>query len=221
VLATACAELSRVDGCGVSVSDSGGTSVFLHATDTVAAAIEDLQLTLGEGPCVDVAESRAPVLVADLRDRSGGLGGRWPMFLTEVDALGVRALFAFPVSVGAIVLGVVDLYRSTPGPLPGAELSAALTTVDAIGHQLLGNERGDPDDGDPTNGLGGAEIAGETFSFSMSVHQAAGMVMVQLSSSIEEALLRLRAVAFADSRPLNEVAADVVAGRLRLDREKS
>ncbi len=49
------------------------------------------------------------------------------------------------------------------------------------------------------------------------VHQASGMVMVQLGVPIEEALARLRAHSFTVGQPLWEVARAVVAGRLRLD----
>jgi hypothetical protein len=49
------------------------------------------------------------------------------------------------------------------------------------------------------------------------VHQASGVVSVQLEVSVGEALVRLRAHAFATGHPLSEVAAAVVAHRLRLD----
>jgi hypothetical protein len=203
VLAAACAEAAGVDGCGISMRDSDGNPVTLETTDDVAAAIEDLQLTLGEGPCMDVAASGSPVLVADLRDRSGGLQGRWPVFVTEADGVGVRALFAFPVRIGAIALGVVDLYRRTAGAMSDTQLASTLSTVDTIGRHMLSDPDGEQDE----------------LSYTLTVHQAAGMVMVQLSSGIEEALVRLRATAYADGRPLSGVAADVVSGRLRFRKE--
>ena len=42
------------------------------------------------------------------------------------------------------------------------------------------------------------------------VHQAAGMVAAQLDFSVGQALVRLRAYAFANDRSLSEVAKDVV-----------
>jgi hypothetical protein len=51
--------------------------------------------------------------------------------------------------------------------------------------------------------------------FRAQVHQAAGMISVQLGVSLAEALVRLRARAFAEDRLIAEVAADVVARRLR------
>ena len=49
------------------------------------------------------------------------------------------------------------------------------------------------------------------------VHQASGMVSVQLGVGVGEALVRLRAHAYAAEQPLREVAADVVGRRLQLD----
>ncbi|MFD0630267.1 ANTAR domain-containing protein [Catenulispora yoronensis] len=49
------------------------------------------------------------------------------------------------------------------------------------------------------------------------VHQATGMISVQLGVSLAEALVRLRAHAWAADRLLADVAADVVARRLRFD----
>ncbi len=203
-LAAVCVAGAGVDGCGVSIRDISAHDVMVHATDPVAVAIEDLQLTLGEGPCVDVQKSGGEVLISDLR-RPGGPAERWPMFLSEVTGLGVAAVFAFPVRVGDVSLGVVDLYRSTVGPMSKAQLSSTLETVSNIGHSLVEthNEATPSSEGEST---------------SMIAHRAAGMVMVQLEISIEEALVRLRASAFAEGRPVADLAGDVVDGRIRFRR---
>jgi hypothetical protein len=57
--------------------------------------------------------------------------------------------------------------------------------------------------------------AGSNFQYV--VHQAAGMVSAQLDVSVGHALIRLRAYAFGNDRPLADVARDVVALRLRFD----
>jgi hypothetical protein len=205
-LTEACAGDAGVDGCGVSIRDTHAHNVMVHATNAVAAAIEDLQMTLGEGPCVDVERGGAAVMVPDLRELATA-GDGWPVFRSEASGLGVSAVFAFPMRVGPVTLGVVDLYRATPGPLNAAQLSSTLSTVDAIGRHLVAPERGD--------------AAGEDASLSLVVHQAAGIVMVQLDSSVEEALVRLRASAYADGRPVADLAADVVRGDLRFRKEQT
>jgi hypothetical protein len=204
-LAAVCVGDAGVDGCGVSIRDTQAHNVMVHATNPVAAAIEDLQLTLGEGPCADVERAGTAVMVPDLGDRSATADG-WPVFRAEATGLGVSAVFAFPMRVGPVALGVVDLYRATPGPLSEAQLSSTLSTIDAIGRHLVAPENGGASD--------------QEASLSLMVHRAAGMVMVQLDSSIEEALLRLRASAYADGRPVAELAAEVVRGDIRFRKEQ-
>lgn len=201
-----CCRAAGLDGAAVSIMATDGTREPLYATDEVATEIERLQLTLGEGPCVDSAAAGSPVLVPDLGDTSDLVPGRWPIFRGEATRLGVEAIFAFPIRIGAIGLGAVDLYRRSPGALSGRELSSALSSVDEVGLAVLAapDQYADPSARAMTN---------------MVVHQAAGMVMGQLDSSIEEAMVRLRATAFAQNRTVVELAVDVVDGRQRLSKE--
>ena len=201
-----CCRATGLDGAGVSIVDRDGTREPLYASDEMAAKIERLQLTLGEGPCVDSAATGTPVLVADLADPRDLVASRWPVFRSEATRTGARAIFAFPIRIGAIWLGAVDFYRRTPGPLGRPELSTALSSVDEVGLAVLETPHhyGDPEGPTTTN---------------MIVHQAAGMVMGQLDSSIEEALVRLRATAFAEGLNINELAAEVVNGRRRIVKE--
>jgi hypothetical protein len=205
VLIRSCLGDTGVDGAGLSVVTATGAREALFVSDPLAAEVEHLQFTLGEGPCVDATSSGTPVLVDDLDANSDQLSVRWPMFVREATRAGVRAIFAFPVLVGAVSLGAVDLYRRTPGALSRPQLSSALTSADAIGWAVLDSDAAPGD-----------QLLGAT---SLVVHQAAGMVMVQLDCAIEEALVRLRATAFADGVTINKLAADVVHGRRRLTKE--
>ena len=205
-LLRSCCRATGLDGAGVSIVDGDGTREPLYASDEVASVIERLQFTLGEGPCVDASLTGTPVLMSDLVDRPNVVASRWPVFRTEATRTGARAIFAFPIRIGAIWLGAVDFYRRTPGPLSQPELSTALSSVDRVGVAVLEapNRYSDPEATTTTN---------------MIVHQAAGMVMGQLDSSIEEAMIRLRATAFAEGVSVNELAADVVNGRRRISKE--
>ena len=99
-LCSACVSGTGVDGGGVSVFSTMGAPVFLHATDATSRTIEDLQFTLGEGPCVDAASSGEPVHVPDLGAAEARLADRWPAFISEIAETDARALFAFPIRVG-------------------------------------------------------------------------------------------------------------------------
>ncbi len=205
-LMRSCCRAAGLDGAGVSIVDTDGTRDPLYASDDIAAGIERLQVTLGEGPCVDSVATGDSVLVADLADPGDAVARRWPVFRTEATRTGARAIFAFPIRIGAIWLGAVDFYRQAPGPLSRPQFSAALSSVEQVGLIVLGTPHGYGDHEAPV-------------SINMTVHQAAGMVMAQIDSSIEDAMSRLRATAFADGLTINELAADVVSGRRRLSKE--
>ncbi|GAA0805012.1 GAF and ANTAR domain-containing protein [Spirilliplanes yamanashiensis] len=197
----AAAQALAASGAGASVMTANGTRGISAASDPASERVEDLQFVLGEGPCIDAFTDTRPVLIPDLADPAAQ---RWPVYTPAARDSGVCAVFAFPLQVGAARLGVLDVYRDRPGSLTGEELGCALTFADVTVHALLDRER----DGDL---LGDVRHRAELF-------QAQGMVMVQLGVPIEEAMIRLRAHAYAEERPIGDVARDVVAGRLRLDR---
>ena len=210
-LCAGCVADTGVDGAGVSLVTEQGHRGTVHSTDDVAALIEELQFTLGEGPCVDAANSRSPVLLDDLNHRSVSADGRWPGFLEGAASAGVRATFAFPVRLGAIALGAVDLYRMTPGGLTTDQLEKALLATDAMALALL-DLATSSDDFDDKGPLRSA--------YRLQVHAAAGMVSVQLGVPIEAALTQLRAAAYGQDRSVNDLADDVIAGRLRFPQEE-
>jgi hypothetical protein len=203
-------DLASVTGAGLSLMTKAGNSGIVYATDAVAEQIEELQFSLGEGPCVDAFSTGHPVFIADLDDPSEGVAERWPGFISGAAALGVRAVFAFSLTIGAIRIGAMDLYRCDPGPLGEDELAAALLAADVAALSLL----------DLDSGAGGfADMPHDRSTYRLEVHQATGMVKVQVGRSMGDALLLLRARAFADGRSVASVAADVVSGRLRFPEE--
>jgi hypothetical protein len=191
-------------GAGVSVMARDGVHGMAAASDSDTARIEELQFTFGEGPCIDAFASGRPVLVTDLAD---GAASRWPVYAPAVRDAGIRAVFAFPLQVGAARLGVLDVFRARAGPLSRVELGQAFTFADLMVRTLLdGRERAT-----------GTDDLDEMFDHRVQLFQAQGMVMVQLGGSIADAMVRIRAHAYASNRPLREVAADIVAGRLHFD----
>jgi len=203
-----CIAAVAVDGGGMSLVSTAGIRQPLYGSDDTAQLMERLQFTVGEGPCVDASASGSPVLVPDLDEPGSGVRQRWPVFLAEATKADVRAVFAFPVRIGAISLGAIDLYRRSPGPLLREQLADALTTVDTIAAALLEVED-TVDFGLDTDRLS-----------SMAVHRAAGMVMEQLGTNIEDALMRLRARAYSEGVPINDLADAVIIGEKRFQEER-
>jgi hypothetical protein len=199
-----------VDGAGVTVMASPTVRESVHATDRVAGELEEWQLTFGQGPCLDTFTDGGPVLVGDLDSPESA--ARWPAFTPAALDSGARAVFALPLQVGAIRLGVLDLYRSRPGPLSSHELADALAFADTAGMLLLDAAAGAPPDT--------ADLAWQRedpTAHQIQVHQATGMILVQLGVSAEAAFARLRAHAYAEDRRLGDVARDVIERRLRFE----
>lgn len=208
-LCRACLAALPVDGVGLSLmpKDQPDGRVLLGASDRQGARIEEWQFDLGEGPCVSAFLAGRPVLVPDLQAKEARV--RWPMFTREAAAGGIGAVFAFPLQIGAIGIGVLDCYRSRAGPL--VEIPEALAVTDAITVALLNIEV-----------AGGEGEVGDVALFDLSwrthavVHQATGALAVELGITVGEALARLRAHAFASAQPLDKVGTEVLAGRLHL-----
>ena len=207
-----CVQMLGVTGAGISMMTTAGNNGIVCSTDEASARIEDLQLTLGVGPCVDAVGRGAPVLVGDLTEPGDVDVARWPAFMEGASKAGVRAVFAFPLRIGAISVGALDLYRDQPGDLDRDQLPAALMAADAAALALLNLDSPHPP--------GSSDLDSRT-PYQPQVHQATGMVQVQLDVSIEDAFLMLRARAFASGRPLIDVAVDVVDRRLRFSPEDS
>jgi ANTAR domain len=199
-----------VDGAGVTVMVNPTVRETMHSTDAVSANLEELQLTLGQGPCVDTFTHGGPVLAMDLNTPE--YLARWPAFTPAALGHGALAVFAFPLQVGAIRLGALDLYRASPGGLGPDELADALAFADTAGMLLLDGAAGTQPDN--------AELAwqrDDPTAHQAQVHQATGMIVAQLGVSAETAFARLRAYAYAYDRTLGDVARDVVERRLRFD----
>lgn len=198
-----CVDVLPVDGASISVMSGPRERETLYASDEIAAQIENVQFSLGEGPCFEAFATRRPVLVPDLPQASALA---WPVFATAINALPVGAIFAFPLQAGAIGIGAVDLYRRRPGWLSGDELSVALEVIDLISAVLLGLLLGEAGD---TDGLRGVLSPGRE-----QVHQATGMIIGAFGIPAEEALARLRGYAFVTGRSLDDVAEDIVTRKL-------
>jgi hypothetical protein len=204
------AELTGVTGAGIMLLSPDRPLGSIGATDDVVATLARLQHDLGEGPAVDAYQDQASVQVPDLAEDGRR---RWVAFCGPAIDAGASAVFAFPLQVGAVRLGAVHLYRGASGALNTEQLADGMVLADIAAQSLLVTQSGVPS----------GELALEvrrSGDFQLVVHQAAGMVSVQLGTSVAEALVRIRARAFAEGRPVQDLARDVVARRLRFSAEE-
>ena len=205
-LCSVCMDVTATSGVGIMLRSGNVTRGSLGMTDAVSSLIEELQFMLGEGPCIDAYNLEVPIAEPDLADPTS----RWLGFTPPVFKAGVRALFAFPLRVGAVRIGSLDLYRDHSGALSDDQHADALIIADVVSQAVLTMQAEAP--------LG--ELAAQLEAVMTPqnvVYQAVGMVSAQLGVSADESLIRLKAHAFANDRLLTELAQDVLARRLRFD----
>jgi hypothetical protein len=202
--------VTEATGAGIMLMSGDHPRGSLCTTDEVSALIEDLQFTFGEGPCVDAYRTDFPVQEPDLVHPEVS---RWMAFSGPAIEAGARAVFGFPLQVGSVRLGALNLYRDHSGPLTDEQFADALVVAEVAAQAVLVLQ----------SSAAPGEIAvglerGANFQYI--VHQATGMIAAQLDTSVAHALLRLRAHAIGNDRLLGDVAADVVSRTLRFDDSK-
>lgn len=191
-----------ISGAVISVSDRAGHRTTVAASDPIVARWDELELELGVGPLHDALLDSSPVLVADLR-----ADDRYSIIGAQLESLGIRGLFALPMQLGAATIGVVGLYRSSPGALSSESLELALVLARATAMPAVRAALGPLESPAAPGLLSAPGIRRE-------VHQATGMISAQLSISVSDAFARLRAHALVSERSVSDVARDVVDGAL-------
>lgn len=206
-LCTACAEITGMTGAGIMLMSGDVPRGSVCTTGDVSHLIEELQYTLGEGPCVDAFNDDVPVLEPDLANPELA---RWLAFTPPALEAGIRGIFGFPMQIGAVRLGALNLYCDRPGALTDEQHANALTMAGIAAQAVLILQAGAP------AGTLAAELAASA-DFQSVVHQASGMVAAQLDVSVAHALIRLRAYAFGNDRALKDVAQSVVRREVRFN----
>jgi hypothetical protein len=205
-LCEVCAEATATSGAGIMLMDGDVSRGSICTTDGVSELIEQLQYELGEGPCIDAHVLGTAVMEPDLAEPARV---RWMAFTGPAIAAGARAVFGFPLQVGAARLGAMNLYNTHPGSLTDDQHGNALVVADIAAQTvLLLQANASPDT------VADELAAGADFHYL--VHQAAGMVAAQLDVPVGQALIRLRSHAFGNQRTLTDVATDIVNRTLRL-----
>jgi len=190
-------ERTRVDAVTVTFASSQVGPELVHATDELSERVAELEFTLGEGPATDALASRMPASADDLL---GSVSAhRWPLFAPEAVEIGIRAVQAYPILLDDTALGCVAFHSRQPAHFSTDQHQQAVTVTELIGLSLV----------HPSSGSGiGSRLR-------MTVHQAAGMVMVQTGLTVTDALVLLRTTAFSENTQVSDLAADVIAGRRR------
>ncbi|MBG6223633.1 GAF domain-containing protein [Arthrobacter sp. CAN_A2] len=195
-------EAIPVSGAALSAFSGSAQETMLGASNRVAAKLDELQFDLGEGPRWEAARTRMPVLLPYVRSMAHD---RWPVFGKALINTEVQALFVFPLVIGALDVGVVELYRTTPGELSQSEVVMARALADGAAWSLLRRILVPDDEDNPEAGLTPSR---------REIHQATGMVLAQTGGTASDALMLLRGHAFAHGQTVRETSGDVLDRRL-------
>ncbi|MCY7287988.1 MAG: GAF and ANTAR domain-containing protein [Cryobacterium sp.] len=199
-------EALPVDGLAISTFGDFLPAETISASDAQSFRLDELQFDLGEGPCWAALETGAPVLEPNIRERPNQV---WPAFSEAIIADDLGAIFAFPLLLGPLRIGAIDLYTSRPSHL--SELNVRLTSSLATIVSRLVLSR--------AIRLSESELEGELIDsrkqFSRrEVHQATGMVLSQLGISALDARLVIQGHAFAVGRSMQDIAEEIIDRRL-------
>ncbi|MCU1363617.1 MAG: hypothetical protein JWM55_1445 [Acidimicrobiaceae bacterium] len=205
-LCRAAAEIMELDGASISLTSSDVEMTSLCAGESVAQSLCDLEITVNEGPAMDTIRMGVSVVEADL----DSLRHRWPLYTPEALQLGARAVFSFPVRLGAIRFGALSLFRLSSGPLRANQASDGFLMASVVARSVLSMQAGASSDELLAEFHHGAQL-------DFRVHEAAGMLAVQGSMPVKDALVALRVHAFSTDTELSILAEHVVTRRIRLD----
>lgn len=213
VFMAAVAETTGADSAVLSLFGRHAAEALVVTSDDLAAAAHQLEATLAEGPGTDAAAGPALVAAA-----GNALEERWPLYGPAAAGLGIRAAAAVPLGTPGRCVGFLAVFDLRSGHHDGA---ASLGAVgDAVTHTMLLGENAV---------TGGKGRAGTDDSIRLPVpadgdlaavvHQAAGMVAGECGCGVVDALAMIRARAFAEGEPTEEIAAKVVSRQLHLCRD--
>jgi len=206
-LCTVAAEVTGLSGATIVLGSQQSSMTTFCTSNDVAGALADIESMVGEGPGVDACAAERAVDETDLFTVAPV---RWSAYTPLALSAGALAVFGFPLRIGAVRLGALSLFRDAPGALSDAQLSDAYLMASVIGRAVLSFQAG------ASPGTFASEIEREA-TFDFSVHQAAGMIAVQGSWSLADALVALRAHAFARGTSLSSLANAVVAREVHFD----
>jgi hypothetical protein len=200
VCAVCVAAVAAVEAAALTLYSRSQAQEMLAATDEWSAGLEETQYTLGEGPGVQAFVDGSPILIDDLTLEQK----RWPVFAEAALRFDAIAMFSFPLQVGAIRIGTLNMYRYRPGRLSAEDVANAALLADLATIAMLNRDHAALDWARPIGSY-------------QDVNIATGMICARLGISLDDALVRLRGYAFAENRSIFKIARDIMERRISLD----
>ena len=203
-LARAFAQAVGVDGAALSIHEGAGLRTPIGASDRTTAHAEQLQFTTGDGPCLR-AHDTGRAIVFDIED----IERNWPtLHEALLGETPFRAVYSLPLAPPLGPTVIVDLYTrelETLSSMARDDVEAALLVLT---EEMVRSSGAAPVDE-------GARWWDSPDARRRSrVWQATGVAAVAMGLDVVDTLTVLRAHAFATGRVVDDVADDIVEGRL-------
>jgi len=201
-LVSECKRVLEVAEAGLVLEDADGILQNMTSTSERCAFVEERQVELGEGPCIEAFRTGSVITVDDIIDSE-----KWPAFREVALAAGFRSVHAIPMRLRTEIIGAINLFGDTPGALTPADASvggalADIATIAIIQHRLI-DERSLV-----------SEQLQRALSSRVLIEQAKGVIAQSHSVSMDDAFARLRSHARSNGEILRDVAERVVAHEL-------
>ncbi|MBS2531181.1 ANTAR domain-containing protein [Catenulispora sp. NF23] len=208
LMAAACETLGA-SGAAFTLFGTDQTEVLTAASNPASRTAQHLEFTFGQGPARETVRLHRPVIAAGTE-----IAATWPIYGPAVERLGIGAVAAVPVAMAGQTLGALTVFDPPMADGPDAE-GPDLEAFEATAETLVASLEPPPLSGAYEEFTRCPSLVGQADLWAV-VNQAAGMVSVQCRCGTADALALIRAHAFAENRPVDEVAADIVARTLRL-----
>jgi GAF domain-containing protein len=195
------------EGAGLTLLEENRSDTIVSTADFVAQ-IDDIQYSLGQGPCVSAVADRKIVL-------SGSLGGdrRWPQFGSRVARLGVHSVVSLPLITDEGVVGAMNVYAHDKNAFTAdagrlGELFAVPAAIAVQNAQVLAQTK---------------RLASQlqvALSSRGVIERAVGIMMSRSGGTEAEALDRLRTLSQHQHEKLPVVAQSIVQEAVRRARAR-
>jgi GAF domain-containing protein len=204
-LVEACSELLDASAAGILLASPSGQLSVVASTSEHGRLVEVMQLSSGNGPCIEAFTTGKLVEVVDV----AALDGRWPEFAAEAVAQGFRSVHAIPLTLRGTVIGTLNLFRTAPGRLGELDAVAARGLADVATISIL-HERS----------LREHTVAQEQLQRALDsrvlIEQAKGVLAQLHTIDMDAAFAALRSYSRNHNLNLREVAEKIVSRQLTL-----
>ncbi len=201
----AVAETLGASGAALTLFGSDEAETLAAASNPASRSAQRLEFTLGQGPAREAVQLCRPITAAGRQ-----MAQTWPIYGPAVEQLGIRAVAAVPVATAGAHLGALTVFDPPRTHCP--DLETFQSAADTLAVSLL-SPWGARDGEEPTDCWPPLLDRADPWAV---VNQAAGMVSVQFRCGIADALALIKAHAYAENQPVDEVAAAIVDRTLRL-----